>query len=268
MFTHPINPKSIVVLLFGLCGLFCLVAPASGQTTGGPNPLLGHRISFEEAVRLVAGNDEGNLARQADRFTRTRLRSGQIVEIHYPLTVNGRPSRKSVPGYGMLYPSVAAYQEATRPRHMLEDLIPDGRKFIEQIPELIGRLEKRLRLTPGRLQFSRVGLRRIDGYLRHHHASHTTAQTDPRLFQELTAFYGETLRRGQNGHQNGHQNGQWKIREEIVGGTHRQTEPNIVTASGQELKPWSSVIRALYDEDNRGFGLTRSFDQEWSKEKG
>lgn len=274
MFIQPINPKSIARLLPGLAGLVglpvlpglfilvglvCLVATASGQTTAG-NPLLGHRISFDEAVRLVAGDDEGNLARQADRFTRTRLRSGQVVEIHYPLTVNGRPSRKSIPGYGMLYPSVAAYQEATRPRHMLEDLIPDGRRFIEQIPELIGRLEKRLRLTPGRLQFSRLGLRRIDGYLRLHHASHTTAQTDPRLFQELTAFYGEALRRDRNA--------QWKIREEIVGGTHRQTEPNIVTASGQELKPWSSVIRALYDEDNRGFGLTQSFDQERSKEKG
>ena len=256
--SRPSNSMPLTLLVSGFICLASMSATLSGQSPdrspAKPNPLLAHRIEFEEARRLVNGEDEGNLTRQIDRFTRTRLRSGQVIEIYYPLTVNGRGTRHRVSGYGMLYPSEAAYREATRPRHMLEELIPDGRAFLEQVPQLVGRLEKRLRLAPGRLEMSRAGLRRVDIFLRQHHANHTTAQTDPRLFQELTAYYGESLRRARQG--------QWKIREELVGETHRQTEPNIVTASGVELKPWSSVIRALYDEDNRGFGLARAFDNE------
>lgn len=242
--------------------VFCLLwlAPglASGQAPPKSNPLLSQRISFEEARRLVANEDEGNLSRQDNRFSRTRLRSGQVVEVYYPLTMSSRTAkgkRVTAPGYGVLYPSEAAFKEATRPRHMLEDLIPDGRAFLEQVPQLVARLEKRLRLAPGRLEYSRTGLRRVDVFLRNYHVSHTTAQTDPRLFQELTAYYGETLRRTRAG--------QWSIREERVGEIHRQAEPNLVFVSGarrDELKPWSSVIKALYDEDNRGAGLAKSFD--------
>ena len=223
------------------------------QSPARTNPILSQRISIEEARRLVSTNDEGNMLRQPDRFTRTRIRSGQVIEIYYPLSVSGR-TRGSVPGYGVLYPSEATFREATRPHHMLEDLIPDAQSFIREVPQLIARLEKRLHIAPGQLQFSRPGLRRVDGYLRLHHASHTTAQTDARLFQELTAYYGETLRQSANG--------QWRIHEERVSELHRQSEPNLVISTGVEIKPWSSVIRALYDEDNRGIGLTRSFDSD------
>ena len=228
-------------------------APSPGRN----DPILSQRISFEEARRLIELEEEGNLSRQPNRFTRTHLRSGQVVEIYYPLRVVNRTSRvqrSAVPGYGVLYPSLAAYQEATRPRHMLEDLIPDGRVFVSQIPELIQRLEKRLRIASGRLHPTPEGLRRVDQFLRLHHATHTTAQTDPRLFQELTAFYGETLRRAVGG--------EWRIEEEPVGPTYRQTEPNLWLSGGgvpRSQKPWSSVIQALYDEDRRGAGLSRSY---------
>ncbi len=254
---HTIRGYSLLtpyglICLIGLFNLFGLAGQAAPQAPGTQSGA--RRLGFEEALRIVSGEDEGNLARQAGRFTRTRLRDGRIVEIFYPLIANGRSPRNRVPGYGLLYPSADSLAEANRPRHMLEELLPDGRIFLEQIPQLILRLERRLHLAPGRLELTRSGLRRVDIYLRNHHASHTTAQTDSRLFQELTAFYGETLRRSLMG--------EWKIDEERVTASHRQTEPNLLVGNGRTIKPWSSVIRVLYDEDNRGSGLTRSFDTE------
>jgi hypothetical protein len=134
---------------------------------------------------------------------------------------------------------------------MLEDLIPDGRVFVESLPQIIARLEKRV----GKLNYSRESLRKLDGLIAGFHNSHTTAQTDPKLFQEITAYYGETLRRAVNG--------EWKVREEKVGKTYVQTEPNIAIAAGgktKEIKPWSSVTLALYDEERRGLRLTKVFD--------
>lgn len=255
MFDSFTGRRSIMV---GLGLLLLTPCVTSGQTPPRSNPILSQRIGFDEARRLVANEEEGNLSRQENRFSRTKLRSGQVVEIYYPLTLSARSAkgrRVTAPGYGVLYPSEAAFKEATRPRHMLEDLIPDGRAFLEQIPQLVARLEKRLRLGQGKLEFTRAGLRRVDAFLRNYHYAHTTAQTDPRLFQELTAYYGETLRRARDG--------QWTIREERVGEIHRQMEPNLVfNSSGrrEELRPWSSIIKVLYDEDNRGAGLTKSFD--------
>jgi hypothetical protein len=245
-----------ILLLLVLSVPTCLAQPAAVPPR--TDPTLSRRISFEEARRLVEKEEEGNLSRQTNRFSRTRLRSGQVVEIYYPLAVVNRAvrgQRSVVPGYGIFYPSLAAFEESTRPRHMLEDLIPDGQTFLSDILTLIERLEKRLRLAPGRLEPSPAGLKRVDQFLRIYHATHTTAQTDPRLFQELTALYGETLRRAVGG--------EWRIDEERVGRTHRQTEPNISLSGGgppRVLKPWSSVIQALYDEDRRGAGLGRSLE--------
>ncbi len=188
------------------------------------------------------------------------MRDGRVLETFYPLTTparSGKARRITVAGYGVLYESEAALLEATRPRHMLEDLIPDGNEIVNNLPQLVERLEKRLRLGKGRLDFTRSSLRRIDAWLAGYQRSRTTAQTDPLLFQELTAYYGETIRRLLNG--------QWRIHNERVGNSHIQTEPNIRYSAGgasRELKPWSSVINALYDEDNRGIGLTRVFDSE------
>jgi hypothetical protein len=222
------------------------------------NPATSRRVSFAEAQKLLAGETEGNLSYQANKFSRTRLSAGQVLEVYYPLTAPSR-DRKSktttVAGYGVLYESEAAFKDAMRPRHMLEDLIPDGQNLVSNIPQLVARLEKRLGVGQGKLDYSRASLRRLDRYIAGFHNSHTTAQTDPKLFQELTAYYGETLRRALNG--------EWRVRQERVGEIHTQAEPNILINSNgktKEVKPWSSVISALYDEDKRGIGLTKVFD--------
>jgi hypothetical protein len=221
-------------------------------------PLSPRRISFAEAQRILANESEGNLTNQLNKFSRTKLGDGQVLEVYYPIVTRGRTARSkpiTVAGYGILYESETVFKDATRPRHMLEDLIPDGRDLIIDLPQLVARLEKRLRVGAGKLDFSRASLRRLDAYIAGFHSSHTTAQTNPKLFQELTAYYGETLRRALNG--------EWKVREERVGDTHIQNEPNIAFDSGgrnKEIKPWSSVISALYDEDKRGIGLTKVFD--------
>lgn len=228
-------------------------AAVPGQTT---KPKPSRRISFAEGQKLLAAETEGNLAKQPGRFTRTRLSDGRVLELFYPISTPN-PARKSrplvAPGYGVLYESEAALDEATRPRHMLEDLIPDGRAFLDNLPQIIARLEKRC----GKLNYTRESLRRLDGLIAGFHSSHTTAQTDPKLFQEITAYYGETLRRALNG--------EWRVREEKVGKTRVQTEPNLVfTADGKqkEMKPWSRVITALYDEENRGIRLSKVFDSD------
>jgi hypothetical protein len=218
------------------------------------------RIAFAEAQKLLANENEGNLSKQPGKFSRTKLSGGQVLEVYYPITApDPRRRARSVttPGYGVLYDSELAYKEANRPRHVLEDLIPDGQKLVGDIPQLVARLEKRLRLGAGRLDYTRASLKRVDAFLVSYLNSHSTMQTDPQLFQELTAYYGETLRRAADG--------QWRIREERVSDTHVQPEPNIILGSGgakKEIKPWSGLISMLYDEDKRGAGLTRLFDSD------
>jgi hypothetical protein len=229
---------------------------------GQPSPRKGksakpQRISFTEAQRLLANETEGNLGKQPNRFSSTRLKDGRVLEVYYPLLIKrvGKAKPTSVAGYGVLYESEAALDDEKRARHVLEDLIPDGQALIENIPQLVARLEKRLRLRAGTLDYSRASLRRLDSYISGFHRSHTTAQTNPSLFQELTAYYGETLRRAIAG--------EWRIREERVGKTHIQKVPNISfnsRSAAKEIKPWDSVNTALYDEESRGVGLTRLFD--------
>lgn len=215
----------------------------------------GRRLGFAAARALLTNETEGNLANQPGKFTRTRLGNGQVLELHYPLTTLN-PTRRSktatIPGYGVLYESEAAFKETMVPRHALADLIPDGRGFLDKVPQLVARLERRLGVGAGRLDYSRQSLRRLDAYIAGFHRTHTTAQTDAQLFQELTAYYGETLRRATNG--------AWRIHEDKTGGARVQAEPNVASATGKEIKPWSSVLTALYDEDRRGIGLTKVFD--------
>ncbi|MGE0103580.1 MAG: hypothetical protein AB7H86_18945 [Blastocatellales bacterium] len=245
--------------LISTCILLITCASSAGAQSGGRAAPAGpKRISFTEAVTMLDGESEGNLSNQPRRYSKTKLRDGRVLETFYPLTTrSGKSRRITVAGYGVLYESEDALRDSNRPRHMLEDLIPDGNEIVNNLPQLIDRLEKRLRLGKGRLDFSRASLRRIDAWLAGYQRSRTTAQTDPRLFQELTAYYGETIRRALNG--------QWRIHNEPVGKTHVQTEPNIRYSGGgvsREIKPWSSVINALYDEDNRGIGLTRVLDKD------
>jgi hypothetical protein len=212
------------------------------------------KISFAEAQKLLVNENEGNLEKQAGKFSRTKLSGGQLLELYYPITTpNPRKGLRpaTAPGYGLLYESELAFKEAFRASHVLEDLIPDGHKLVSDIPQLVSRLEKRLRLGAGKLDYSRASLKRVDAYLAGYLRSHSTMQTDPQLFQELTAYYGETLRRAVGG--------EWRVREDEA---HKQPEPNIALNSSRrkEIKPWSGLITILYDEDKRGAGLTKLFD--------
>jgi hypothetical protein len=212
------------------------------------------KISFAEAQKLLVNENEGNLEKQPGKFSKTKLSGGQLLELYYPITAPD-PRRRSrattVPGYGKLYESELAYKEANRVFHVLEDLIPDGHKLVGDVPQLVARLEKRLRLGVGKLDYSRVSLKRVDAYLAGYLRSHSTMQTDPQLFQELTAYYGETLRRAVGG--------EWRVRKDEV---FKYPEPNVIISGGRtkEIKPWSGLITILYDEEKRGAGLTKLFD--------
>jgi len=212
------------------------------------------KISFAEAQKLLVNENEGNLSKQTGRFSRTRLSGGQVLELYYPINAPD-PRRKSkpttVPGYGMLYESELAYKDANRVPHVLEELIPDSQRLVGDIPQLVGRLEKRLRLGAGKLDYSRASLKHVDAYLAGYLRSHSTMQTDPQLFQELTAYYGETLRRAVGG--------EWRVRNDEVS---KYPEPNIIIGGGRtkEIKPWSGLISILYDEEKRGAVLTKLFD--------
>lgn len=233
---------------------------ANPKTAGGPR-----RLSFAEAQKMLGDAREGNLEtlRRRDQitYTRTTLTTGQVLELFYPVTANqpakaGKPRATTVPGYGVLYESLAAYTEDKRPRHALEGLIPDGSAFVAAIPQLVARLERRLRT--GRLDYSRASLRKLDAFVASYRRNHLSSETDATLFQELTAYYGETLRRTLNA--------EWQVMNERVGKTqHVQTEPNLrFTPNGAMrslvIKPWSSVFNALYDEAQQGGAVTRAFD--------
>ena len=214
------------------------------------------RISFADGQRLLENEKEGNLDRQPGKFTRTKLSDGRVLELFYPLTVN-TASRKgrgsSVPGYGLLYDSDAALKETTRPRHALEDLIPDGRVFVGSVPLHVMKLEKRV----GKLDYTRSSLRRLDSLIAGYHASHTTAQTDQQTFQQITAYYGELLRRELKA--------EWKVREVKLGVARFQAEPNLEFIAGsrvKEIKPWSTVLQAMSNEDSRGVKLSKLFEDE------
>jgi hypothetical protein len=212
------------------------------------------KLGFAEAQKLLTNENEGNLNKQPGKFSRTKLSGGQVLELYYPLTAPD-PRRRmrptTVPGYGLLYESALAYENANRVPHVLEDLIPDGYKLVDEIPQLVERLEKRLRMGASKLDYSRASLKRVDTYLAGYLRSHSTMQTDPQLFQELTAYYGETLRRAVGG--------EWQVRK---GETSKYPEPNIITGGGRgrEIKPWSGLVTILYDEEKRGAGLTKLFD--------
>jgi len=215
------------------------------------------KISFAEAQKLLVNENEGNLSKQTGRFSRTRLSGGQVLELYYPINAPD-PRRKSrlttLPGYGMLYESELAYKDANRVPHVLEDLIPDSNGLVGDIPQLVARLEKRLRLGAGKLDYSRTSLKHVDAYLAGYLRSHSTMQTDSQLFQELTAYYGETLRRAVGG--------EWRVRKDEVS---KYPEPNIIIRGGRtkEIKPWSGLITILYEGfelEKRGAGLTKLFD--------
>jgi len=251
------SPSQIARLLL-IAALLILPFEINSLSQPSRKPKLSapRKISFAEAQKLLVNENEGNLSKQPGKFTRTKLNGGQLLELYYPITAPD-PRRKSrpttVPGYGMLYESELAYKEANRVPHVLEELIPDSHKMVGDIPQLVARLEKRLRLGVGKLDYSRASLKRVDAYLSGYLRSHSTMQTDPQLFQELTAYYGETLRRAVGG--------EWRVREDKVS---KYPEPNIIIGGGRtkEIRPWSGLITILYDEEKRGAGLTKLFDSD------
>ncbi len=244
----------IPVFLFSI-----LILPASTtaqRSSSKSGVAASRRISFAEAQKLLVGETEGNLANQPNKFSRTKLSDGRVLEVFYPITTRN-PSRKgqtiTVPGYGVIYASKDVFDDTNRPRHALEDLIPDGRHFVASVPMLVMKLEKRL----GKLDYTRGSLRRLDSFIANYHSSHTTAQTEQQVFQQVTAYYGEVLRRELKG--------EWKVREEKVTRIRVQAEPNIVFVSGgvaKEIKPWTSILTVMSNEDLRGVKLSKIFDND------
>lgn len=255
--------------------LLLLVVPTFSQgrkpksVPAGPPPF-NKRLPFAQAQQLLAGESEGNLNKRMTfetvTYTLTRLRNGQVLELFYPVTPNQptKPGSKArgatVPGYGVLFESEAAYQDANRPRHALEELIPDARSFVSNVPQLIARLEKRLRVGAGKLDYTRASLRKLDVFVANYRSAHEVGvETNPQLFQELTAYYGETLRRALEG--------EWLLSSERVSKTYVQTEPNLRVTGGYAtrsriIKPWSTMLSLLYDEDKRSTSVTKQFDAE------
>lgn len=263
-------PRCFVVALclsFISPAVFSQRAKPKPPAPAKPAPV--QRLAFAQAQALLAGEQEGNLNKRANfdvlTYSLTRLRSGQVLELFYPVTPNqpAKPGAKTrpatVPGYGVLFESEAVYHDSTRPRHALEDLIPDGRAFVAAVPQLVARLEKRLR---GKLDYSRASLRRLDAYVANYRSNHEGAtETDAQLFQELTAYYGETLRRALNA--------DWHLSEERVGKTHLQTEPNLRSVAGSAthsrvLKPWSSILKVFYEEERRSGSISRAFENDFA----
>ncbi|MFN0109041.1 MAG: hypothetical protein ACKVZH_09350 [Blastocatellia bacterium] len=242
-----------------LCTVLLFTPSIAAQQTK-PNPP-SRRVSFAEAQKLLLNEKEGNLDKQPGKFTRTKLSDGRVLEVFYPLTVNV-PSRKgkpaTAPGYGLLYESEGVFKDTIRPRHALEELIPDGRVFVGSVALHIARLEKRV----GKLDYSRGSLRRLDSLIAGYLSSHTTAQTDNQTFQQVTAYYGEILRRELNG--------QWKAREMKLSVARYQVEPNleiIVGGKAKELRPWSTVLHAMSNEDVRGVKLSKLFETDLQSAK-
>ncbi|MEP7270315.1 MAG: hypothetical protein ABI882_02365 [Acidobacteriota bacterium] len=259
-------PRSLTAFLT-LIVLSVLSVFTFGQTSmpparsAGPASSAGpQKLTFVDAQKLLEGESEGNISKRPGAYSETRLRSGQVLELYYPIGVATRHSSnsragRSVPGYGLLHVSVTAYNEARRPRHILEELLPDGQGFVAQVPDLIARLERRLHLSARTLDFSRGSLRRLDGYLSAYRRTHTTADTDPALFQEMTAYYGEVLRREVAG--------EWRTRNENIAQKRAQPVPNIVyqvNGMNRDLKPWSSLLNVLYNEDQRSLTVSAAFE--------
>ena len=254
-----------VAVLFSVAVLSLTVPAFSQKSKTRPilKPVPTKRLNFAAAQKLLEGEAEGNLQKQMTRevvtFTLTRLNAGPIVELYYPVAPN-IPSAKvkitTVPGYGVWYESEAVYREAKRPRHALEELIPDTDTFIAEAPALVARLEKRLRV---KLDYSRASLKRLDALVANVQGMLAPAETDPRLFQELLAYYGETLRRALDA--------EWKATTEVYGKNYSHNVPGLryLAKSVNQfklLKPGSSVLSAMFDERNRGASVTLAFDKD------
>lgn len=257
------NSRRLEVALI-LCVLLTQPVSAFAQgTKTSADPSTPHRtprrLTFDEARALLVGEAEGNINSRPGAYSETKLRNGQILELYYPMgnqsSSKSRGGKPGVTGYGLLHESGTAYDEARRPRHILEELLPDGQGFVAQVPSLVGRLEKRLRLTKGALDYSRTSLRRLDAYVASYRRTHTTADTDAGLFQELTAYYGEVLKKELAG--------EWRTKNENIAQKRAQVVPNVafqMHGASRELRPWSSILDVLYNEDQRTLTITAVFN--------
>ena len=248
--------KFCLLLIFSTSLFAQTKAPAKPGPQSPPQ-----RLTFDEARALLVGESEGNISSRPGAYSETRLRNGQVLELYYPIGVQKSSTKTrtvrtgGVAGYGVLHESYTAYDEARRPKHILEELLPDGQNFVSQVPVLVARLEKRLRVANGALDFSKSSLRKLDSYVASYRRTHTTADTDPALFQELTAYYGEVLKRELAG--------EWRTRNESIAQKRAQQVPNVtfqLNGASRELRPWSSMLDVLYNEDQRSLSVTAAFN--------
>ena len=75
------------------------------------------------------------------------------------------------------------------------------------------------------------------------------------MFQQVTAYYGEVLRRETGG--------EWVVSNESIAQKNIQRVPNIRferNGAWIERRPWSTVLNILSNEDNRNPSLATAWD--------
>ena len=252
---------TLLLIVASLCAVPAFSQKSKTRPVLKPQPI--KRLAYAAAQKLLVGETEGNLQKQMTReivtFTLTKLSSGPIVELYYPVTPNATLKTKVtiVPGYGVWYESEAVYQDAKRPRHALEGMLPNTETFIAEVPQLVARLEKRLHT---KLDYSRASLKRLDSLIANVQGVLAPTEMDPKLFQEVLAYYGETLRRGLA-------MTEWKSEPEVYGKNYSFQVPGLRYLKKsinlfRVLKPGTSVMNAFYDEKVRGSSVTVAFDKD------
>jgi hypothetical protein len=106
-----------------------------------------------------------------------------------------------------------------RASHILEGMLPEGKDFAAQVPDLVAQLPGLLNMKPEELDYSQSSLEIIDRKMRRRGRE---ACNRPPLFPALLAYLGEVVRRQING--------QWRMR---------------LAEDGETWEPW------IIDPDNR-----------------
>lgn len=128
-----------------------------------------------------------------------------------------------------------------KPRHMLDDRMPEGATFVEQVPALVDELAEKLDIPRAALDASIESLAAVDAAVRKRRPRRCL---EAPIFSALVAYVGEVMRK--------HTGGRWELRPS--GDVH---EPWIV-AGGAWLAPFAVVFRELAEPHAGGCSIQGS----------